>query len=227
MYPKVIDYEQMYELADSFLNLDTVRWSSVDDGTTGTNTANGVAGGEVSVVTEAADNGYHYMKSTAQIFKFADNKPLWFEARFSLTEANTDDANIVLGVSSVASAGILVNDGAGLATTFDGALFYKVDGTMTLKFGTSIGTTQTLQDICTFTSGVVYRVGFHFDSGDGTTGIITPYALNETTGIRYVGTPHNVAYAAAGVMNAIYGLKAGGANAETLKMDRFRVCAKI
>ena len=223
MYPAHFSNETQYELYDDFFNLDTVRWSSVDDGTTGTNTANGVAGGEVSIVSAAADNDYHVMKSTAQVFKFAANKPLWFEARISCTEANTSAANWIVGLSSVTTTGFLADNGAGPASSFDGAVIYKVDGTMSIKFMSSAATVQTSQTLSTFTSAVVYQVGFHFDPNDGTTGIVKPWVYNETTGVKTDGTPQNITLSGLNVMNAIYGIKAGSASAETLKIDRIRV----
>lgn len=226
MYPTLIDTGTMFEVSDDFFNLDTVKWTSVDDAGTGTNTANAVAGGEVSIVTAAADNDYHLMASAAKVFKFAANKPLFFRARFTLTEANTDDSNIIMGVSSITTSGQLANDGAGPAGTYDGAVFFKVDGTMTLQFETSAATAQVTQTVTTFTSGTTYQVGFSFNPNDGTTGIVTPWVYNETTAVKTDGTPHSIALASLGTMFLIYGVKAGGANAETLKMDYINCAAK-
>lgn len=224
MYPKTINADTQYELADEFFNLDTVKWASIDDGATGTNTANDVDGGQVSVVTAGADNDYHVMVSTKKPFRFAANKPLYFRARFSVTEANTSAANWLVGLTSVTTTGLLANDGAGPANSFDGAIFYKTDGTMSVKFMSSAATAQTSQTISTFTSAVVYRVGFHFDPGDGTTGFLKPWIYNETTGVRTKGTEQAIALSGLAQMNLVYGVKAGSASAETLKIDDIRVC---
>lgn len=228
--PVIVDRATQHELFDDFQNLDTVRWTSVDDGATGTNTANAVAGGEVSIVSAAADNDYHYLKSAAAVFKFAASKPLWFEARFSLTEANTSAANLVFGVSSVVDSTILGDNGAGPPASYSGAVFFKVDGTMTLQFETSnAGTQVTNASVLTFVSGRTYRVGFSFDPGDGTTGIVRPYVVDETAGTLTNVTAtraelgQKLSLASLAAMNVIFGVKAGSASAETLKVDYVRV----
>jgi hypothetical protein len=219
------DNQAMHRLFDDMYTLDTGKWASVDDSATGTNTANDTAGGEVSIVTAAADNDYHLMASTKKAFKFAANKPLWAEMRFSLTEAATSAANLIFGVCSITTTGILADNGAGPATTYDGATIYKVDGTMTLKGQVSKGSTQSSLSLCTFTSGSTYRVGFHFDPGDGTNGRVNFYVYDETAGVLYNSTKNSqdfglpIVITSAGAMYAVYGVKAGGANAETLKVD--------
>lgn len=228
MFPTSINPLTMYVVEDDCMNLDTVKWTAVNDGASGTNTANSVVGGEVSIVTAAADNDYHFLKETgAGHFKVATGKPIYFVARFSLTEANTDDANFVFGISSVVDSTLLGADGAGPASSYSGALFFKVDGTMTVQFETSNGSTQTTNaSVATFTSGVVYQVGFAIDPGDGTTAIVTPWVYNETTAVRSVGTPHKLAIASIAAGSVVWGVKAGGANAETLKVDYVRCAQK-
>jgi hypothetical protein len=226
MYPTNINPLEMYELADDFANLDVVKWAAVTDGSTGTNTANGVAGGEVSVVTAAQANDYHIMKSTAQPFLVAAKKPLWFATRFTYLEANTSASGLVLGVSSVATGVIIVDTTFALAASFSGALFYKLAGSLALAFGTSNGSTQTKNTgIVTMVSGQVYQAGFHWDSGDGTTSYVTPWVYDETASIRYVGVTHKVLLASLAQMNLLYGVKSGGA-AETIKLDYIRCAAK-
>jgi hypothetical protein len=225
MYPTHIDPLAMIELADDFLTLDTSKWSSVDDGATGTNTLNAVAGGEASIVTAGADNDYHVMASAATPFKIADKKTLFFVARFSLTEANTDDANWVLGLTSVTTSGFLAADGGGPASSYSGAVLFKVDGTMSIQFETSIGSAQvTNAALADFTSGVVYQAGFAVDTFDGTYALVKPWIYNETTGARVDGPPHKLLIAGQAGLKAIYGVKAGGSAAETLKIDYIRCC---
>ena len=228
MYPTAINPLEMYEQADDCFNLDTVKWTAVNDGGTGTNTANAVVGGEISIVTAGADNDYHFLKETAAgHFKIASGKPIWFTARFSLTEADTNKANWVFGISSDVAATLLGADGAGPPSSYSGALFFKVDGTMAIQFETSNGSTQTTTaSLLTFTSGRTYQIGFHIDSGDGTTAIVTPWVYDETALTRTVGTPHKVAIASIAAGSVVFGVKAGGTSAETLKVDYVRACQK-
>jgi hypothetical protein len=230
--PRYINPENHYELLDDFFNLDTVRWQSIDDGGTGTNTANDVEGGQVSIVTAGADNDYHVMATAKKVFKFQPGRPLWFEAEFVLTEANTSAANWLMGVCSITTTGILANDGAGPATTYDGALIYKVDGTMTTKLQTSASTTQQSVSLATFTSGTTYRAGFEFDPQDGTTGRVTPWLYSVSSGglLTDLLTRKNaldnsltIGLSGLGGMYGVFGVKAGSASAETLKMNRIRI----
>lgn len=226
----IIDKHNTHEYFDDMFNLDTVRWTTVDDSGTGTNTADAIAGGQVTVKTAASDNDYHFLRSATAAWLFAAGKPLWFEARFALTEANTDDANLLFGLSSVIDGTVLGDDGAGPAASYSGALFFKVDGTMKLQFETSnAGTQVTNATLKTFVSDNFYRVGFHFDPGNGVTGRINPWIYDDVAG-SYLNTVksandlgHDITLASLAQMNVIFGVKAGGANAEQLRVDYIRV----
>ena len=99
-------------------------------------------------------------------------------------------------------------------------MWFKVDGGTVWQFETSnAGTQVTNTSAGTFTSATAYRLGFIFDPNDGTTGKITPY-LN---GVE--GTTHSITLASLTEMRLVLGVKAGGANAETLKMDYVQVLA--
>lgn len=227
--PRTINPATQFEIFDDFFFLNTALWTSVDDGGTGTNTANAVRGGEASLVTAGADNDYHYYKGAAANCGTANQKPLWFEARFSLTEANTDDANFAFGLSSVVDATVVGNDGAGPPSSYSGILFFKVDGGTVFQFETSNGSTQnTNTSLCAFVSGKTYRVGFHLDTRDGTTAYAYPWVYNETDGtLLTTGTTSQalalpLSLTSIAAMSPIFGVKAGGANVETLKVDYVR-----
>lgn len=227
MYPTLIDYTAMYEVTDDFFLLDTTKWSSVDDGGTGTNTANAAVGGTVSIVTAGADNDYHFMKeSAAGHFKIATGHPLYTKARFWLTEANTSAANFVIGLSSVVDSTLLGDDGAGPPASYSGALIYKVDGTMSLVFETSNAGVQTTSTLGTFTSGHVYRASIVIGPNDGTTALAVAEVYDETAGVKYTSPTHKIAIASIAAMSAVYGVKAGSTSAETLTLDYIGVCQK-
>jgi len=226
LMPNISDPQLYVVVDDDFLSLNTAAtnglWASVNDGATGTlalSTSLG-AGGWINIPSAGADNDYQLLASASKPFKFASRKPLFFDCSITLTEAATNVANWVVGLSSVTTSGFLANDGAGPPGTYDGAVFFKVDGTMTVQFETSAATSQvTNASVATFTSAATYRLGFHFNPNDGTTGIITPYV----NGVAYA--PHSIALASLGLMNAIVGVKAGSASAETLSVDYFRCYA--
>lgn len=207
----LLDPNVGHRFEDPFHSPDYHTYTSTDDSGTGTNTYNDTAGGALSVVTAAADNDYHLMSTSKQNWLFADNKPLWWEHKFSLTEANTDDSNWCIGFSDTLTTGFMQDDGAGPPASYDGAVFFKVDGTLAIQFETSnAGDQVTNASIATFVSGQTYRVGMVFNHGDGTTGSITPYL----DGVA--GTAHAITLAGLAEMHLIFGVTAGDTNAETL-----------
>lgn len=211
---------------DDFFNLGAVTgangvWTATNDGASGTVALASTHGGWVDIPTAAADNDYQLLSTNIKIIKPAAGRRIQFEARFKLTEANTDDANFVLGLSSVIASGFLQANGAGPASSYDGFVIYKVDGGTSLLFGSSNGSTQpTAITLGTFVSGQTYTVGFLFDPQDGTTAKITPYVDG-----NFATSSHSVAISGLDEMYVIIGSKAGGANAETLTVDYVQAIA--
>lgn len=94
-----------------------------------------------------ADNDESYLHQTEETFKFVAGKPLEWEAYIQFTEANTDDANHMVGLKDAWAADSLQDDGAGPAASFSGMGFYKVDGGTNWNIVVSIGSTQTLVEL--------------------------------------------------------------------------------
>lgn len=203
------------EYFEDFVEADAnSRFTDTNDGGTGTNVLLDGQGGWLSVVTAAADNDYHLMSSGTEFVRMQASKPFFFEAKIRLTEANTDDANWVIGLSDTLTTGFLANDGGGPAASYDGAVFFKVDGTMAIQFETSnAGTQVTNANVAAFSSGTEYTLGISFEPGNGTTGNVIPYV----NGVA--GTTHAITLSGLEEMHLIFGVKAGGANAETLSVD--------
>lgn len=209
------DRRREFEIFDDFVHVHD-RWSLTNDGATGTNTLDDTAGGTYSIKTAGADNDYHVMYSDAEVFKFAAGKPAQFGCRLKLTEANTDDSNIVAGLADGPdTGGIIQNDGGGPPSSFDGALFYKIDGTLTWFFQTANGSTKTTTSLGTFVSGTWYELAFAYrtSSTNDTVATIVPMV----NGTQYEA--HRVTISGLDEMNVFAGVKAGGANAETLILD--------
>ena len=197
---------------------DVMAWTAVNDGGTGTNAFQDAAGGVYNVVTAAADNDYHAMASVAENFKFAEGKKLWFEARFKLAEATTNESAWWFGLTDTLTTGGFQDDADGPLASYDGALIWKDEATMLVDFETSNAATQnTTTAIATFVTNTWTRVGFYFD-GTATTGVITPYV---DVGAGWVaGTPQNITLAGLEEMHMVFGVKAGPtAAAETLQVD--------
>jgi hypothetical protein len=175
-------------------------------------------GGVLNVGCDGDDNDECYVASKAEAFKFQTDKKLFFEARVKLAEANTDDANIIVGLSDTVGANTLVDDGAGPAASYDGAVFFKVDGGTVWQFETSnAGTQNTLTDAGDFDDDTWVRLGFLYDYNDGTTASVTPYV----DGVA--GTAQDLTISGLEEMHVLLGVKAGGTNEENLKVDYVHV----
>lgn len=218
-----------FELFDDFMYpatsaiSDTTAWSVISDGTTGTPVFQDAAGGVFNVVTAASDNDYSAYKSLAQPFLFAAGKPLWFDARFRISEATTNESTWWFGLMDTTTTGGMQADALGPLASYDGALIYKTPETaLTVNFETSnAGTQVTGAAFATSISNTWHRAGFHFD-GATTTGNITPYFHNGTSWTA--GTSHAITLSGLEEMNVVFGVKAGPtAGAETLQVDFIRV----
>lgn len=202
------------------------RWTSVltDSGTASVGDA---AGGICALVPSdgtVADNDEAYLKSTAEIFKFAAGKPIMVEARLQFTEINTDDANIIFGIKDAVAANTLLDNGAGPAASYSGAVFFKEDGQTLWSVEKSIGATQVTAQLTAANSltkqaytagGASYQTlrieakphgGGSMDVEFWIDGVLV-YKIKDTT------------YASATEMQVFAGVKNGDTNLETLNVD--------
>jgi len=171
-------------------------------------------GGWYKTYADADDNDEAYEVSTGESWLFADGKKLWFECSLKLSEGATNKANWIIGLMQEAGENALLDNGGGPAGTYDGAVFYKVDGTMSTMFESSNDTTQaTATTMGTFVSGTAQRLGFYYD-GTATTSTITPYI----DGVAK--TAQTIANSGLLEMELFFGVKAGGGvPEEALEID--------
>jgi len=190
-------------------------WTMDTDTATGTGGVIDQLGGWMNVSATNTDNFGTTLSTIGESFHFDTDKKFILKCRVQLTEGNTDDANWAVGVSTVATKDFLQNDGAGPAATYDGAVFFKVDGTMQIQFETSNAGTQvtTATGLSTFVSATTYNLAFVYDYADGTTGSITPYV----NGVA--GTAHAITIAGLETMHFIMSVKTGDTNAEAFLVD--------
>lgn len=214
-------YHVYFDDFDTFDATATVgRYAVVKDGTP-VQAQIDAAGGVLSIATDVNIQDEAYVSTIAENWLFAATKPLWFEARVALTEAATNKANIIVGLSDTVGANSLLDTAGGPMASYDGAVFFKVANNMNWQFETSnAGTQVTNATMGAFASNTWYRVGLLFNPNDGTTGIVTPY-LN---GVK--GTAHNITLAGLEEMHLLFGLKAGSAAAETLRADYVKAVSK-
>lgn len=171
-------------------------------------------GGWLEVNSTNVDNNATTVSSATEAFKFDTDKKFVFKCRVQLTEANTDDANWAIGVSDLATVDLLQDNGAGPAASYDGALFFKVDGTMQIQFETSnAGTQVTNATLATFASATTYNLAFVYDYNDGTTAYVTPYV----NGVA--GTAHSLTISGLEEMHLVMSVKSGDTNAESFLVD--------
>lgn len=191
-----------------------------DDGASGTDAVQDAAGGWYKHYCDGDDNDEAYVHSNCEVFKFLASKHLWFEAQLKLTEANTDDANIIVGLSENVGADHLLDNGGGPPANYDGVCFYKVDGTMAWGFETSVAAAQvTTASLVTHVSANIFRLGFWARPTSATAFSVMPFYKNITAGTAGAfGTPHTMALGG-GEMEAFFGVKAGGANEEAIEVD--------
>jgi hypothetical protein len=213
-----------YTLFDDFFNYDGTAtigdWQLATDAG-GTQALLDQAGGVLSIGSDGDDNDGTVLHSVTECFKVVAGKPIWFEARVKCAEANTDDANLIVGFSDLVTVDAVLDNGGGPAASYDGVVFCKVDGGTSWIFETSnAGTQATTANAGAFVTATWYRLGFHIDPNDGTTAIVTPYI----DGVA--GTPLNLTIAGLEEMHVLIGVKSGGANEEAIVVDYVK-CVQV
>ena len=196
------------------------RWTLATDAG-GTMTIDDARDGIGLLLSGATDNDGSTLSSTDELFLADTDKNFFFEARVYLEEQNTDDANIYVGLGDIVTVDLMQDNGGGPAATLDGIGFYKLDGNLYWEFETSNGATtdEVNSDMVAFVSKTWYRLGFKYNYNDGVTAKVTPYV----NGTAYA--PLDLVISGMLEMNVALCVKAGGANAETLKIDYVRCVA--
>jgi hypothetical protein len=211
----VFDDFAHYVTADTFTSIAT---------DSGTLTVADAVGGILTIAASdgtVADNDQSYLRTTTELFKFGTQQ-IVFEARVQFAEANTDDANVILGLMNAVAAEALVDDGGGPKASFSGMVLYKIDGGTKWIFATSIGTTRTTTTTSQTAGGASYatiRLVYTLDGATGYGEAVPYYDGQQMTDANGTLVKHRFAYASATEMHAFAGLKNGGSNAETLQID--------
>jgi len=193
----------------------------------GTASVGDAAGGVLAIVPSdgsVGDNDESYVKGTAETFKFAANKPILFEAKVQFTEANTDDANIIVGLKDAVAANTLVDNGGGPPSTYSGCVFFKADGDTVWSVENSISTTQkttqltatnSLDRIAKTAGGASYQtLRIEWQPTSSTLGDFTFFIDGQI-----VAKHKDQVYTSATEMQVCLGVKNGDTNLETLNVD--------
>lgn len=215
-----------FTLMDDFFHYVTGDEFSTVATDSGTAADTDAAGGVLSITPSdgtVTNNDEVYVKSTQELFLFANGKPLVFQARVKWTEGNTDDANVLVGLMSAIAANSLLDDGGGPAASYSGAVFFKVDGETTWRAEASIAGTQTTIALTNIPAapgaGNFQTLEIYFIPTSSTVATLLFYIDNVL-----VGSTAAFTYTSATEMNAGVGLKNGAdTTVETLLIDFIRV----
>lgn len=183
------------------------------------------AGGVIQILpsdSSRVDNDETYLKGTAETFKFANNKPIFFEALVQFTEAATDDANVIVGLKDAVAADTLLDDGGGPAASYSGVVFFKVDGGTKWNVESSLAGTQitTLTEVTA--GGAAYqRLRIEVIPVSSTIAEVTFFidgvACRDANGVTI---KHSLTYTSATEMQICIGMKQGSSTViESLLVD--------
>lgn len=176
-----------------------------------------------------ADNDEALLKSSKETFLFANNKPIEFIARVAWAEANTDDANVMVGMMNAVAANSLQDDGAGPAASYSGFNFHKLDGGTKWIFESSLAgtqTTTTLGDTAPTSATGWHSLKVAVRSRGSTVLEVIPY-IDTAGGQNFVQcvdanglkVKHTITLGSPTEMQIVAAVKNGGANNEALQID--------
>jgi hypothetical protein len=198
---------------------DVMTYTSIDDSGTGTNAFQDVASGVYNIVTAAADNDYHAMRSVAKNYVFAAGKRLWLDAKFRVNEGTTLESTWWFGFGDTTTTGGMQANTSGPLASYTGALVYKTPETaLTVNAQVSAAAVQsTASAIATSVSNTYSRAQIYWDG----VSTITAHYYNGTSWASQ-SFPFTAGTTA---MYLLFGIKAGPTGAaETLQVDYVRTC---
>lgn len=203
---------------------DTEAVDTVTD--TGTVLMGDAAGGTVVLTPSdgtVVDNDEAYLATPNEVFKLANNKPLYGRARLQFSEVTPNVVNIAFGFQNAVGANSIVDNG-GLKVSGDTLAVYKQDGGGAYFYCASYcnGTGTATKSNKPLAAATWYDVEiFATPNGDGTATVTYKvdgdYLRDFTTGavIR-----HTVAIGSATEMQMFAGVKLGAnTNNDTLTLD--------
>ena len=214
--------------------VDTQRWTKAVNGT---GAAAAIAAGGTGVVLQLSSgtvaNGSAIVAFTNAAFKYLAGCVWSCEFYAQYAEANTNNAIIGLGMSSVVTSSLLADSTGVPASSFSGALLYKPQGTLNWSAISSVGTTQNItagNQSTTGTTGGPFNNGYRLfrieaRDVDGTNFEVTYFIDNapllDTTSFHRP-IKHTIALTSAAAMKPVIFLKGvNGTTAETLNVEAF------
>jgi hypothetical protein len=220
--------EQRIEFTDHFITVNDEDWVITADNTPVFQSAD-MEGGWLQMATDAGTDNDEVYASSGESIKFnsGSGNYVGIFAKLKLTEANTDDANIIFGLTDQGGANTLQDNGAGPPSSYSGAVLFKVDGDLHWYAEASKTTSQSTSaalvtdsaagsPVVTYASGTEYILGIVWD------GSALRFYVNGS--LQYTVTSST--YFSTTEMTPTIGVKNGGSNVETLYADWLVLRAK-
>lgn len=220
-----VDQDRTLVQEDNFLAYnDADLWTKTTTDS-GTVTALTTHGGGVALAPSdgtVADNDETYIGWTNKNIVPTNLKPIVFCGVVQFTEANTDDANVLVGLMSTTAANMLLDNGAGPPASYTGMCFFKIDGGNNWWVEVSVGGTQTTVELTATNS---YDKTAKTAGGSAKQSLrieFIPYSSTNAEVLFYIDGVHvytiDWTYTSAVAVCPAFGVKNGGANQETLNV---------
>lgn len=196
------------------------QWALASDGG-GTATVADAPDGVLELLTGGTDEDGATLSSTPEFVQCQTDKNFFFEIRMKVTEQDSTnyDSSWCVGISDLATVGLMQAAGAGPDASHTGILFFKVEANKFIEFETATaGAEGELSDMLAFVTDTWYRLGFKYDYNDGVTGKVTPYI----NGTAYAPQDFTIA---ATCMHLVMSIKTHGTQTETMDVDYIRFVA--
>lgn len=189
-------------------------WTTTETGA-GTEALADAVGGELLLTNAAADDDAIFMQQKGEKWKLASNKPLFFGARFKVSDATQSD--FVMG--------LCVTDTTPLAAQ-DNVYFRKDDGDANVDFNTDKDATQTDADTTLDAVSAQYMYLAFFFNGNGTVyayGVTSATAANVNFAALALLLTHTTNIVNDEELTITLGIQNGEAVAKTMNIDRITV----
>jgi hypothetical protein len=145
-----VDQDRTLVFEDNFLWYISPHYWTATLTDTGTATALTTHGGGIAITPSdgtVTNNDEAYVGGTNKNIVPTNLKPIFFQAVVQYAEGATDDANVIVGLSSTSAANALLDDGGGPPASYSGIVFFKVDGGTNWNVEVSVGGTQTTAEL--------------------------------------------------------------------------------